>query len=373
MSELNKIISFFLLSVLFSCSIKKQDKFNLGSTTTLRFEVSDMVWPVSIGEANVCLWNDDKLSAVSITIDDNIEEDIPFWKAMQQKYGFTFTWFVITEAEEKYNVKCWECFKELSQLGNSVQAHDDRNWFENPKENLKNTSIDAYVDRLKTTQYKININIKNQRCLTYAYPWGEGNEQEVSKLFIASRGVIGLLNQVNKINYNRVNSISNPHIYGDDTSRNKYILPLITKTATLENINYYRGWLSTHFHGVSTEEKQFKTKGFLNYLKEKDSTLWIANFIDVVKYSQEYATHTLKIDKVLDNKILLTLTDKMMDSIYNMPLTIKVRVPNNWKSINVTQHDKVIESKVVVFQKNNYAFIKAVPDKGKVVIKNINN
>jgi hypothetical protein len=352
--------------VLFSCTLKAQDKFNLGSSTSSRFEVTNIVWPDSIGEANVCLWNDDKLSAVSITIDDNNEQDIPFWKTMQKKYDFTFTWFLITEASEKNNVKCWSCYQDLADAGNAIQGHDDRNWFENCNDNEQNTSIDIYSNRLKATKKKINNKIKNQECVTYAYPWGQGLENESGKIYIATRGVIGLLNQVNQINYNRVNSISNPHIYSNKISRDKYVMPLITQINKLEGVNYYRGWLSTHFHGVESEEAQVKTGQFLSYLKDKEDKLWVATFPSVVKYSQEYVTHHLKVYSVKDNEIILEVSDEMQNQIYNFPLTIKVRISNDWKSLKAKQNNNEIESKFIYFKQNTYVLIKAIPDDGMV-------
>ena len=44
------------------------------------FAELDKKWPVTHGEGAVCLWGDDKHSAVSFTIDDNSPGDIPFWK-----------------------------------------------------------------------------------------------------------------------------------------------------------------------------------------------------------------------------------------------------------------------------------------------------
>ncbi|MEN8137937.1 MAG: hypothetical protein ABFR62_05855 [Bacteroidota bacterium] len=55
----------------------------------------------------------------TLTIDDNPIYDPEFWKSMQLKYGFNFTWFVITEAENNtYNVNDWPAFIELESLGN---------------------------------------------------------------------------------------------------------------------------------------------------------------------------------------------------------------------------------------------------------------
>ncbi len=363
---MKKII--LLLVILQTANLFSQDEFILETTTKPRFKITEKIWAQTIGDASVCLWNDDKLSAFTITIDDNNEQDIPFWKKTQEKYGFKYTWFVITEADEKWNVKNWNLFNELAKQGNAIQGHDDQNWYDHPKENQKNPSIKAYCKRLKATKEKIEKHIKNQQCVTYAYPWGQGNVNEVAKLFIASRGVIGTLNPANKIDFKQIRSISNPHIYTNDSTRNHYILPLLNKSAKLEDINYYRGWGSTHFHNVNTPELQQTTDKFLNYLKQKEDKLWIGTFPEVAKYAQEYATHTLKVTKNEEDSINFILTDKMQDAIYDMPLTVKIRVPNNWISAKATQNGKTIAHKIITYNFNKYALVKAVPDRGKVVL-----
>ncbi len=361
-----KINIFILLLVVLNTYA--QDKFILESTATNRFEITDKVWPQTIGDASVCLWNDDKLSAFTITIDDNNEQDIPYWKQLQEKYGFKYTWFVITEADKKYNVKDWNLFNELSKQGNAIQGHDDRNWYEDKKKGIKYPSLKVYNKILDWTKITIEKHIKDQKCLTYAYPWGEGNVDEVAKHFIASRGVIGLLNPANQIDFKQIRSVSNPHIYKNDSTRNHYILPLLNKTLKLEGKNYYRGWGSTHFHHITSPKAQKTTDEFLEYLKQKEDKLWIGTFPAIAKYAQEYATHSLVIDSISDTSISFTLTDEMQDEIYDFPLTVKIRLANNWTSLFATQNGKDIESKIIIYNQNKYALVKAIPDRGQVTL-----
>lgn len=358
-----------LLSILFTSIYGfSQNKFILETTENPRFELTEKIWKHTIGDASVCLWNDDKLSAFTITIDDNNEQDIPYWKKLQEKYGLKYTWFVITEADKKYNVKNWSLFDELSKKGNAIQGHDDRNWYEDKKKGVKYPSLKVYNKKLKHTKTTIEKHIKNQKCLTYAYPWGEGNVDEVAKHYIASRGVIGLLNPANKIDFKQIRSISNPHIYKNDSTRNHYILPLLNKTSKLEGKNYYRGWGSIHFHHITSPKAQKTTDEFLNYLKQKEDKLWIGTFPDVAKYAQEYATHSLKIDSISDTAISFTLEDIMQDEIYDFPLTVKIRIANNWASFSATQNGKHIESKIITYNQNKYALVKVIPDRGQVIL-----
>jgi len=346
-----------------------QDKLNLDPTTTSRFTVTDKVWPSNVGEGDVCLWNDDKLSAFTITIDDNIESDIPFWKTMITKYGFNFTWFVITEADAQYNVSNWQLFNDVAAFGSQINGHDDRNWYNNRGAGETNPTDAEYLARLQATQTKINTEVTSgdNKCLTYAYPFGEGNETEARKVFSAIRGVTGLLNLADKVNYLDVNSISNPHIDKDEASRDLYVLPLLDKTSTLYNQNYYRGWGSTHYHGVADAASQTKVDEFLQYLTDKED-LWVDGFSSVSQYAQSFATHNLVIDYVAANEIKFTLTDEMKDDAYYFPLTVKVRIDNAWTNVSATQNGADTGVVIITNEGNQYALVKAVPDRGQVVL-----
>ena len=90
-----------LSSILFNGQLSRcwaQDplqKRNLPAPAGPRFTITDRVWPTDHGQADVCLWDDDKLAALSVTIDDNWVSDHTFWKSLTEKYGFHFTWFVM--------------------------------------------------------------------------------------------------------------------------------------------------------------------------------------------------------------------------------------------------------------------------------------
>ena len=368
---MQKKYSLILLLLMSFVQLNGQNTFNLNPTSSPRFTISDKVWPANIGEADVCLWNDDKLAAFTLTIDDNNEQNIPFWKTMITKYDFHFSWFVITEAATQHNVKDWSLYNDLANLGSQIDAHDDRNWYNNPADGETNPSDTDYLARLQATKAKINTEVTsgNNNNLTYAYPYGEGNETEARKVFIGIRGTNGVLNQANKVNYLDVNSVSSPHIYNNEANRDKYILPLLNKTNKLYGTNYYRGWASTHFHGLGATGETLADE-FLEYLANK-SDLWVAGFTEVTQYSQSYATHNLTVDNVAATQIKFTLTDDMLDTAFNFPLSVKIKINDSWASVSATQNGNSTEAKIISNNGKKYALVKAVPDLGQVTITGV--
>jgi Secretion system C-terminal sorting domain len=365
-----KSTTLFVFLMIFIQSIG-QNTFNLDPAVGTRFTVTDKVWPEVVGDGDVCLWNDDKLAAFTITIDDNNEQDIPFWTSMISEYGFHFSWFVITEADPAYNVQDWSLYNNLAALGSQIDGHDDRNWYTNPAEGETNLSDADYLARLQATVTTIDTEVTSgsNKCLTYAYPYGEGNETIARTQFIGIRGTQGILNQSNTVNYLDVNSVSNVHIYGNDTDRDQYILPLLDNVNTLYGTNYYRGWGSTHFHGLD-EAGETTTNEFLQYLADKPE-LWVAGFTEVTQYSQSFATHNLTIDNVSESEIKYTLTDDMLDSAFYFPLTVKIRIDNSWISVTAIQNGEPVDSEIITHNGKKYTLVKTVPDAGQVTIAGV--
>lgn len=343
--------------------------------------VVDYVWPENHGDAAVCLWKDDKTAAFSISIDDNQENDIDFWIQKQDEYGFPVTWFLITECGTwpgwdrtanaySYNVQDWNKFRTLAERGNYVDGHDDRNWYNNPEDlkGLENPDSLKYVTRLKSTRVRINTELKGtgNRALTYAYPFGDAQIDYARTQYIAFRGTNGILNNANNVNYLNVNSVSSNHFYANPA---KYIEPLLDETKALYNVKYFRGWGSTHFHGLGNAAAQ--VDNMFKYLKEREDKLWISGFTPIAQYGQERDTHTLTVTSKEEKQIKLTLTHKMNPEVFDFPLTVKVRVDNKWYDASARQGEKELEVKLVNHEGNKYLLLDVAPNKEEVVIDGV--
>ena len=92
--------------------------------------------------------------------------------------------------------------------------------------------------------------------------------------------------------------------------------------------------------------------------------LWIAGYGEALMYFSELgsAKSTVTYD---GTKITVTVTDNEDNTVYNVPLTVKVKVPGVWNSVNV--NGKVIR----VMTDNDgsqFIYVDIVPDSGSVEI-----
>lgn len=340
---------------------------NLPATEKPRFEITDPDWPAEPGEASICLWRDDKLAAVSFTIDDNTVPDHAWWLEQSQKYGFKFTWFVITARVHSGNPYFgeWADFEKLRAAGHDVQSHTVDHF--NPTLN-RNLGTD---DNYRIAIDELEKGLPGAKIRTLAYPGGPNAKNDsaiAAKYYIAARQTRSILNPVNRVDYMNVNSVGNG-LLTDGTSGTA-IQWLITPDGRHKQL--YRGWGCQHFHGltnVKEPEKSAKRQAakVLEYLGEHKADFWVGTFTDVAMYGQERDTATLS-TSVEGNTLKLSIADKMDDALFDAPLTVKARLDPSWTNVTAKSGEQKIDVQVIEHNGAKYALVPVVPDRGEVFL-----
>ena len=106
----------------------------------------------------------------------------------------------------------------------------------------------------------------------------------------------------------------------------------------------------------------------LDWVTANKADLWGDFFGNVAMYGEERDTATLATTGSDAGKIVFTLTSKMDPALYTFPLTVKVRLPDNWKSVSAAQGGKPAESSVIDHDNAHFALVKAVPGAGDVTL-----
>ncbi|RAU96384.1 DNRLRE domain-containing protein [Paenibacillus sp. YN15] len=346
-----------------------------------RIDVADFAaWPEYHGDAKVALWNDDKAGAFSITIDDNYNSQHSTWKQFSEQYGFHFTWFVITGGTGGDRAFTREVWEPLIAAGHDIQSHTVNH------EDLRDTAnypeqkyIDEYLGSLQMINQLAGGNAK-----TLDYPFGNGNQEVAARYYIAARGVQGLPNQAGNVNYLQVSSFSSvpsakiAYTGPNDASVEGLVKTLYDPNYKVSNVSYYGGWTSVHYHSLLESAYNSSTgttltakdiaQNMLGYLDASRDRVWVGTFTDVAMYAQERDTHQLKVTAKDSNRIKFTLTDQMDDTLFDYPLTVRVRVSNDWNGVKATQKGMEIPATELYVGDNKYVLVKAVPDKGEVVL-----
>ena len=338
-----------------------------------RFELpQDLVWPAQTGEADVCLWKDDKFAAISITIDDNCQPDHDWWLEQSGKHGFPLTWFVITDRVDgpnRFN-GTWADWQRLADAGHSIQSHTTNHRAAKKDEPpIPEADLRAmYGDSLAA----LNEHLTNNFACCIAYPRGEVHREIAAEYAIACRGVYGAPNVANAIDYLNVNEGNYTQGYinvllGGEADEPKWL--------NKKDKPFRRGWCAVLHHLVHhghTPEEIAKTvadtEAKLDNLAKYKDRIWIGTFPDVARYGQERDTAELATVSAGADRIELSLRDRMDDELFHDPLTLKVRLPDGWAAATAEQGGKAVPCRVVEHESARFALVDAVPDRGPVVV-----
>ncbi len=348
-----------------------------------RLPIADRVWPSRFDRPHICLWKDDALGAVSVTIDDNTAPDHEWWLEQGERYGFQATWFVVTclMQDERPGYQghgyhgTWEAFRKLHKHGHDVQSHTvthvNRSRGYDPDD--PQAGIDA---EYRKSQALIEREIPGQRVLTLAYPGGSyqrtQNDPAVAmKYYIAARGGTGRINAAGRIDYANTCSIGNGLRFGKAELGNGDLENLIDRERA-RRPQFYRGWYVAHFHRVNEADKPRLSAAFA-YLQANRADYWFGLFRHVAQYAQQRDTASVAVIDSTDERIELSLTDDMDDALFDVPLTVKVRLPESWPGLTATQAGRAVGVRVVAHQDARYALIQATPDRGAIVLAALRN
>jgi hypothetical protein len=366
-------------------------KLNLGDAAGSRFTVTDRVWPTTHGQADVCLYENDALAAVCVTIDDDYAADHAWWIRTLARYDWKATWFVIVayvhDGSSAFH-GTWQTFQRLDSLGHSIQSHTwSHGHCNDPFSAYATLGCSAILTggnccdpdfEYAESQRLIRENIPGNQCWTMAYSGHQVTDRTATvagttfvydsyahdyamaaKYYIACRGTVGRPNMPNKTKY--LNTSSGP-LTGE------WLNNMMVKNPA--EAAYYRGWVAHLWHAKGDTNAN---TAIFDTMQQYESAgdLWVPVYENIVRYCQSRDTKTLTVNSVASDLITFTLTDSMLDSVYTYPLTVKVRVNNDWAGVMATQNGTGIPASLISHNSNQYALVKAVPDQGEIALTRV--
>ena len=364
----------YFCCALVACAASAQQLRTLGKADGKRFDIPEITWPETPGEAEVCLWKDDRYAAISLTIDDNCRPDHDWWLEQADKHGFKLTWFVITDRVGGRNSGfdgTWADWQRLADAGHSIQSHTTNHRAAKKGEPpIPDEDVHAmYRDSLAA----INAHVTNNVACCIAYPRGEPHREIAAQYAIACRGTYGAPSEVNTVDYLNVNEGNYAQGYinvllGGEADEPKWL--------NKADRRFRRGWCAVlhHLvhHGRTKEEIDASvaaTEAKLANLAKYKDRIWIGTFPAVAKYGQERDTATLKTVSSDAKRIELSLSDRMDDTLFDEPLTLKVRLPDDWRTVRATQGGNPVRAVFLSHDGHSYALVDAVPDRGAVTLE----
>ncbi|MFK7985208.1 MAG: polysaccharide deacetylase family protein [Sandaracinaceae bacterium] len=322
--------------------------------TSPRFTVPmDRVWPASPDAPHIALWRDDALATITITIDDNCAPDHDWWVTTAAAHGIPLTWFVITDrVGTSAFFGSWDGFNVLADAGHSVQSHGAPPG--QPPRSSDPGAMAYYEDTYTRSVAALEANVAAPVDVI-GHPWGRYYRELVAMHFIGGRGTTGQINRPAQIDYL-------------DTASRSQGLDRAAIDEILGSGRNGRGWYSVHYH-LLDDAKRTAAEAELTYIDSRRADLWVGTFRDVVRYGQERDTAQIVVHHTDAERVVFSLTDEMADTPFDLPLTIKVRMPSAGSEVTATQAGVPITARRITHDGVGFGLLDVVPDRGPVVMR----
>jgi oligosaccharide reducing-end xylanase len=298
-------------------------------------------------------WGDFAKGAVSFTFDDNTENQLTVAQPMFDKFNFHMTMFVVVD---------WLGDKLANYSGPFKAGHEIASHSISHSNPMK-------VNELGPSQAAIKKSVPGEMAVTIAYPnCPSPGDNEVKKNYIAGRICNGSPNGKTPSNFMQISST----IVGSSGVNTTQGLVDIAKQATSQE-----GWNVYLLHGMSPvnqgESNYSQTspqalQGCLEYLDKNRDKVWVETFGNVARYIKERNAAIVKEKSSSEEKIIVTVTDNLPDTIFNFPLSIRRPMPDKWETAFATQSGKEIEDSIVTVDGKKYLVFKPVPDGGEIIL-----
>ncbi|MCC7043101.1 MAG: polysaccharide deacetylase family protein [Acidobacteria bacterium] len=132
-----------------------------------------------------------------------------------------------------------------------------------------------------------------------------------------------------------------------------------------------RTWLVIVIHGVEGIGWEPVTRAglstFFDALVASQDDLWVATFQDVTKYLRERMSATVTSSES-KGTIQVTLTHALDRSLYDLPLTLRTRVPGTWTRVRIEQGKSVTTTLVTHGVDGAIATYQAAPNGAPVLL-----
>jgi hypothetical protein len=299
-------------------------------------------------------WEGFRSAAVTFTFDDGLKNQITYAAPLFDSLGFKATFYIIVN-----NRPDWAVYKKLAKEGHEIGSHT----YSHP-DSLAGMATEDF--ELSRSQIEINLRIPGNQCITIAYPLCRaGDDSLASKYYVAGRTCQGRIESKTPEDFYSISAIG-----CGAQSPLKTVQDLNSKADQSAQLN---GWCVFVAHEIN-DGKGYSPlpasviEGNLKYLDQNRDKFWVSTFSNVVRYIKERDSINIKSITNQENFITLSVTDNLPDSIYNVPVTIRRPLPDDWDAAFVEQNDSLIESAVVESKGRKCVMFDAIPDKGNVNI-----
>ncbi len=305
-------------------------------------------------------WQGFHKAAISYTFDDNCPNQISKVLPMFNQFGYRMTFYTVINWSPN-----WTALQGAAAMGHEVGSHT----LSHPS--LNTVSVTQQISELKTSHDNINAKIPGNQCITIAYPnCVTSIDTIVSKYYISARGCQGFIEGKTPGNFLNVSSLICGNVGAVNTSQDF--------SQQLESAVNKNGWCVFLIHAIDDDNgysplPSATLKASLHYIKSATvNKFWVSTFSNVSRYIKERNAASVKEIAKDDTSFTIQVTDTLVDSIFNFPLSIRRPLPKTWPSANVVQNGNAKDASIIKIDTMVYLMFDVVPNGGSIVLSESN-
>jgi len=294
-----------------------------------------------------------KQGVVSLTFDDGTQNHFIVALPLLKERNLPATFYLITN--EVDSAKKEMISRNISgnvELGSHTASHSD----------LIKIGENKSAEELLISKLFLKAHFGENSGLTMSYPWGIYNtsvKQIAGEHYLAARSA--------NIGYN---SMDFPDKYALRIQEFSELTEVSQANHWVDFAVRKHLWAIEMIHGIDNIGYSPLSSAILvehlDYIKESEDKIWCANVSDVIKYILESENAIVECDICTDTVFKIRVNDFMDDSIYDQPLSIKVKIPSNWNNIWVSNAEII---RTEYWNNNKFILFNKLPDDKIITIR----
>ncbi len=131
-------------------------------------------------------------------------------------------------------------------------------------------------------------------------------------------------------------------------------------------------WLVLVFHGVEgvgwEPVPEETLERYFRYMDSSGDRLWVGTFREVTKYMRERMSSQISVTREA-GELNIELTHRIDPELYDMPLTLRTLLPDDWEQVIVSQGGETLDHTVEKEGSATYITYNAAPNRERIVVR----
>ena len=304
----------------------------------------------------IATWRGFKAAAISYTFDDDLANQYAKAVPMFDAKGFKLTLFTVINWLPGGN---WAPVQNAAVHGHEIASHTVTH------PHLGAGTAEQASNELVNSRIAIETNVPGQKGLTLAYPFCEppADFSIVSSNYMAARGCSGRLVPANPPDFLNISSFVCGSLGLSGAQMNSRADAAAAAGA----------WCVYLIHAIDDDKgyspiPSAELQATLDHMSASPDKFWVETFGNVVRYIRERNAASVSEISNTHDRISVSLTDDLDDSIYNYPITLRRPLPAGWTDASVIQNGKPLVARVFPLSGVDEVMFDAVPNGGDIVI-----